>query len=158
MIGSNRIAIWTHADRYFKYAINQVNHDDLPFDDIAEYAVNYAALFPDFQHYISMLQDAIDRKNPAYTGRAKWRICGEIFYVVQGQWRDMADGYILREDSYLHAKTGETYTLEYSFSVGKRSTAKIDNVVVFSGVVESRHDICERGVNRLLCKVDALPF
>lgn len=147
------------AQDSFTFVMDTLNHDSaISFEDKAAMVENYKAFFPLWPHNIIQLEEALDRINPAYQGRAKWRICGEIFWVIKGNWQECADNSVMREDSYLLARTGTIYTIECALVAGTIATVKINSEVVWRGSGYAKNELAERGVNALLILLDLLPF
>jgi hypothetical protein len=140
------------------FCMDTINHDDsVSFADKAAMVENYKAFFPLWPHNILMMQDALDRINPAYAGLGKWVISKIPFYVKKGVWRDCADNSQLREDVYLHVASQVTYRIEYSV-VGNRGLIKINDTVVYAGAIYTKHELNDHAVDILLVKVGSCPF
>lgn len=146
------------AQETFSFCMDKLNHDtEMSFEDKAAMVARYKSFFPLWPHNNRLLQDTLDRINPAYAGRSKWIICGEAFWVINGQWQECADETLLREDSYLHAATGTLYTIECALA--PISAIKINGKIVWEGRGEYNKTILvERGVNWLLITLGILPF
>lgn len=71
------------AQDTFVFCMDKLNHDtEMSFGDKAAMVAQYKSFFPLWPHNNRLLQDTLDRINPAYAGRTKWIICGEAFWVI----------------------------------------------------------------------------
>ncbi len=152
------------TEMYFRAVMTVIVHEDsVPFADKVAMVENYKQICPLYKHDATCLQNALDRINPAYTGMGEFRSCGERFYRTEGEWKDIGQGALSREDSYLHVATQKTHTLSYAYHAGMGvGTIILDGAIVWGTAlgqkVNTYHELPALGVNKLLDKLGVLPF
>lgn len=150
------------AQASFIQFIDIINHEDsVSFADKEAMVVAYKKCYELFNHNCAMLQDTLDRINPAYQGMTEFRTCGERFYRKEGEWQDTWDNRLSRLDTYLHVGSQVTYMLAYNFNEStKLGAIFLDGAVVWGAVlgqkVNSYHELPALGVNQLLIKLGLL--